>query len=266
MMDVIYDLETSDPDDAFTLCWLSCNSKCNLRAVTITPGTQDQVNLVRYLLFYFELDIPIGVRTPGHPKNAVSDFHYKWLDKIPETPILITPGYQVLKETIDKYPDVNLLTGASLGNPRMLFEHYPDVTIKHWIAQGGFAGDNIVPEQYRLPKFAGKTTCPTFNFNGDVIGAKLLLSNLVDIKNKQLVSKNVCHGLAYNQEFHDKMKDVKFNKSLELIYKGMEIYLKKNKDGKLFHDPLAAAMMINPDICESVEVEVYREKGEWDLN
>lgn len=39
--------------------------------------------------------------------------------------------------------------------------------IERWVAQGGFAGDNIVPPQYRLKKFDGKIFCPTFNFGGD---------------------------------------------------------------------------------------------------
>jgi hypothetical protein len=39
--------------------------------------------------------------------------------------------------------------------------------IERWVAQGGFAGDNIVPPEYRLKKFEGKIYCPTFNFGGD---------------------------------------------------------------------------------------------------
>ena len=53
------------------------------------------------------------------------------------------------------------------------------------------------------------------------------------------------------------------NPGLELMYKGMDLYLKKRPDGKAFHDPLAACCAIDSSICEFKEVELYREKGQW---
>ncbi len=238
-IDVVYDLETADPDDAFTLCLLAGHSKVNLRAVTITPGTQDQVDLVRAILTFFYNDLvvkyfPIGVRSPGHPKKSVSEFHYNWLDKnIVPTEILTKLGSEVLKETLTNYPNCVLLTGAALGNPKMLFETYPDTQLTRWVAQGGFAGDDVVPSEYRLDKFAGRNTCPTFNFNGDILGAKLLLAS-TNIKLKQLVSKNVCHGVFYDSEFHEKASYWKnHSKSNEMIYWGMDVYLKKTSSWKI---------------------------------
>ena len=47
---------------------------------------------------------------------------------------------------------------------------------------GGFAGNNIVPEKDVLPKFKGKKTMRTFNFNSDVIATdKVLRSTLEQI-------------------------------------------------------------------------------------
>lgn len=53
----------------------------------------------------------------------------------------------------------------------------------------------------------------------------------------------------------------------------MELYLKKRRDGKLLHDPLAMCVAIDrhagplysrPDpICRLSHVRAYREKGEW---
>ena len=31
------------------------------------------------------------------------------------------------------------------------------VILKRWVAQGGFAGDSVVPPEHRLAKFAGMT-------------------------------------------------------------------------------------------------------------
>lgn len=256
-------METSDPDDAFTLCLLATHAQVNLRAVTITPGSLDQVKLVRYLLKLCQhSEIPIGVRSLNYPKKCVSEFHYKWLGKFEEDD-KSQLGYQVLFDTFTQFPDCVLLTGASLGNPRMLLENYPEVMIDRWVGQGGFAGDCVVPVEHRLEKFNGKNTCATFNFNGDIPGAKLLLQTS-NIKLKQLVSKNVCHGVVYNQKMHERIKSVKNdNLGLSMIYQGMSVYFKKNPDGKKFHDPLAACVAINSSICDFREVEVYREKGEW---
>jgi pyrimidine-specific ribonucleoside hydrolase len=43
------------------------------------------------------------------------------------------------------------------------------------VAQGGFAGDNIVPEEKRLSKFNGRLTCPIFNLGADIKADKIVL-------------------------------------------------------------------------------------------
>ncbi|CAB9500896.1 Inosine-uridine preferring nucleoside hydrolase [Seminavis robusta] len=47
---LVLDLETGDPDDLFTLMLAAAHPKLNLLAVTITPGSQDQIVLVKYIL------------------------------------------------------------------------------------------------------------------------------------------------------------------------------------------------------------------------
>lgn len=61
MVNIVQDLETSDPDDILTLILLLGNPNANLEAVTITPGTPEQIGLVRHLLTRFNRDIPVGV-------------------------------------------------------------------------------------------------------------------------------------------------------------------------------------------------------------
>ncbi len=51
--------------------------------------------------------------------------------------------------------------------------------------------------------------------------------------------------------------------SLAMIYKGMEEYLRRHPKGKKFHDPLAAACALNPDIGIWAQVQMYRERGQW---
>jgi hypothetical protein len=84
-------------------------------------------------------------------------------------------GEDIIYETIKEFPTCTIITGAPLTNvgnairkcvlcacmrgismsrpshrDRMdvcafVFSRYPDLVIERWVAQGGFAGDNIVP-------------------------------------------------------------------------------------------------------------------------
>lgn len=273
-MNVIFDMETSDPDDALTLCFLAGHPIVKLRAVTVTPGSKDQIGLVKHLLKKLDrTDVLVGSRTVDtqalqshgagralHPKICVSEFHYRWLGKI--EPEIAPDAVEILHQTYQSFPDCTLLTGAALHNPKNFLNKYPETKIPLWVGQGGFAGEGVVPPELQLLKFSKLKTCPTFNFNGDVVGAKLMLSSS-QISRRLLVSKNVCHGVVYTPEMHEQVKPHKDNNpGIALIYQGMTVYLKKSL-GKAFHDPLAACTMINPKICEFKEVEVYREKGEW---
>jgi len=256
-------METGDPDDVMTLCFLTSHPKVKLRAVTVTPGTNAQIGIIRHILKMTGFEhIPVGSWKIGYEKNCVSDFHYRWLGKIAESQP-DDEGYQIISQTLAQYPDLTILTGAPLKN----FGQLDNASkIKTWVAQGGFAGDNVVPSQYRLKKFEGMLTCPTYNFNGAPREALKMLSEIT-IEKRYLVSKNVCHGVVYDAEFHKKMAVVKDkSKGLNLIYRGMEQYLLKNQQGKKLHDPLAACVAIDKSICEFKEVEMYRQNGKWGAN
>eukprot|EP00697_Spironema_sp_BW2_P001916 gnl/Spiro4/12571_TR6650_c0_g1_i1.p1 gnl/Spiro4/12571_TR6650_c0_g1~~gnl/Spiro4/12571_TR6650_c0_g1_i1.p1 ORF type:complete len:301 (+),score=-42.59 gnl/Spiro4/12571_TR6650_c0_g1_i1:2154-3056(+) len=266
MINIIYNMETADPDDALTLCMLSHHPKVNLVGVTVTPGSTSQVNIIHDILYLLDKrDVPIGVRSPGHPKNCVSEFHYKWLSKrlsIREYYEPFSLGEDIIAQVVKQYKNVKIVSGAGLSCvARYLTKHNGE--LDEVVIQGGFAGDNVVPEEYRLEKFKGKITCPTFNLNADVGPAKLIASTQ-QIKTKVFVSKNVCHGVIYDNEMHERIKPFRHdNRGLELMVDGMEFYLNQKKHGKAFHDPLAACVAINRKVCKYAEVEVYREKGEW---
>lgn len=259
-IDILFDMETNDPDDVMTLCILSSHPAVNLRAVTVMPGTDEQVGLVhRVLELTNHAQILVGSYNPGYEKPCVSRFHNKWFGKW-EAKEPDGVGYQIIAQTVEKYPKLTVLTGGPLKNFSLLSSK---LAIHRWVAQGGFAGDNIVPPEHRLAKFEGRITCPTFNFGGDPNTASKLLATS-KIEKRLLVSKNVCHGLAYDAEMHEKMEVYKDRSAgLYWVYKGMDKYLQRKPTGKLFHDPLAACVAIEPSICEFREVELYRAKGEW---
>lgn len=166
-----------------------------------------------------------------------------------------------LTQVLDQWgTEVTYLTGGPLKNyGSYVGSKFP----KRWVGQGGFAGDNIVSEEDRLEKFKGRTTCPTFNLGGDVKAALAILAD-PRIEERVLISKNVCHGVAWDRDFHDRVRALKRRTDgLELCLQGMDVYLRKNPQGKLLHDPLAMAHALNPLVCDTAHVKVYRERGEW---
>ncbi len=268
MINVVFNMETADPDDVLTLCFLAGHPDVNLVGVVVTPGAKDQIILVKHVLGLLGLSIPVGARKPNHPKNCVSPFHYKWLGNINSTAESDDYGYQVIYNCWKQYSDLYILSGAPLGNIHKALVMNPDIFITKLVVQGGFAGDNIVPTEYRLDKFKGRITCPTFNLGGDKEAALYITSdNCCQIGTKFFISKNVCHGVRYDQKMHELMKPHKDNRiGLNLMYAGMSVYLKDKPEGKMFHDPLAACAMINHDVCEFVPAKLYCTKGEWGSN
>lgn len=259
MIDVIFDMESNDPDDYLTLLLLLGHPQVNLKAVTITPGSAYQVGLVERTLQLFKKDIPIGAYDIKHTAVCVSFWHEKVYGKI-EPSKNADFGPKVLYENCDE--ETILITGAPLKNLGWALDE-PDFKLKRLVAQGGFAGEGVIPAHKQLPKFKGKITCPTFNLNGDVKGAKKALES-DKIGERYFVSKNICHSVIYDSNMHEVITPIKDKSlSLQMIHKGMDAYLQKKKGGKKFHDPLAACCAIDLSIGEWAEVELFFERGGW---
>lgn len=257
---IVFDMETNDPDDVFTLCALATHPWARLVGVTVTPGSDEQVGVVRHLLERLGVTVPVGAYRPGPDPKRVSDFHRTWLGNVPPREA-DAEAWRLLLDLLAP-GDATLLTGAPLKNPGALLNAVPDVPIARWVAQGGFAGDSVVPPEHRLPKFEGRETSPTFNFNGAPKAAlKLLASPAVGAR--LLVSKNVCHGVVYDGAMHTALSARRLTPGMALVREGMAVYLADRPEGKAFHDPLAAAVALDESVCTFREVEVYRERGEW---
>lgn len=271
MRDFIFDMETGDPDDFLTLALLAGHPEVRLVAVTVTPGTPHQIGVVRYCLAQFGLDIPVGAQNIDHKKargtpdehyvTCVSDWHYRTFGNIdPSHDAKV--AWEVL---LGHYkPGVTLVTGGPLKNLAAM-KAVSSAPLGRLTVQGGFAGDNIVLEALRLPKFAGRITCPTFNLNSAPEAALSVLSEHARFEGPvQMVSKNVCHGVVYDKEMHARLQAVTNpHPGLQMVIRGMDAYLARNSDGKKFHDPLAAMCALNPAIGTWADVTPYREKGEW---
>jgi pyrimidine-specific ribonucleoside hydrolase len=266
MIDVIWDMETGDPDDFVTLLLLLGHPRVNLLGVTITPGTPDQVGVVRRALEWFDLKIPVGVFDLEHrPKSqterlCVSAWHYKAYGDFPPSRDAVS-GPDLLRSLCNA--STTLVTGAPLKNLGAALSK-PGFELGRLVVQGGFAGEGVVPPERQLEKFRGLVTCPTYNLNGDPRSALAVIASPA-IREKRFVSKNVCHGVVYDSEMHARVGELREkSKSLARIWQGMQTYLgSMDSEGKKFHDPLAACCAIDPTIGTWAEVDLYREKGKW---
>ncbi len=267
MYNVAFNMETADPDDVFTLCILAGHPQVNLVGVVVTPGAYSQIALVKHVLDRLGFDIPVGARKPEHPKECVSAFHYKWLGNKMKTPTCDGSGAEVLNMLYNKHSDLRILSGAPLVNVYDFLSTHT-ANLEEIVVQGGFAGDNIVPPEFRLDKFEGKETCPTFNLGGDKQAALYITEDKYNqLKTQYYVSKNVCHGVVYGQKMHEKVRPHKNKRAgLEMLYEGMSVYLRDKPNGKLFHDPLAACALIDKRVCLWAPVKLFYQKGEWGCN
>ncbi|WP_457469983.1 nucleoside hydrolase [Streptomyces sp. TE4109] len=259
---VVFDMETRDPDDVLTLCLLATHRCVRLTAVTVNPGTPAQLGVVRELLERLGVEVPIGSRYVESPADAVSSFHHEWLGPLPPA----SPdgvAHEILAATLFADPDTVLLTGAPLHNLRQLLACHKDVNVRRWVAQGGFAGDNLVPEKYQLAKFAGRTTCESFNFGGNKRATLAALAS-DRIADRDLVSKNVTHGIAWDADLQARLRSVPDPApGVSLAHEAMAVFLARRPEGKLLHDPLAACAVLNRDTFIWARAEVTYSQGQW---
>ena len=238
-MDVVFDMETADPDDFLTLLLLLGHPEVELRAVTITPGSRAQVGLVRRALADHDHDIPVGVRNLDHPKACVSSWHRRaYGDFEPSSDAV--PAGPLLREVCNG--DTTLITGAPVFNLGAACES-PDFELGRWVAQGGFAGDGVVPPELQMEKFAGRSTMATFNLGGAPQAALAALAH-PGIGERRFVSKNVCHRVVYDEAFHERVGREKSRRaSLAAIWQGMEAYLapKRSAGHTPTRDPIVLA-------------------------
>lgn len=259
---VLFDLETKDPDDILTLCLIADHPRVDLVAVTINPGTDEQVGVVAEVLQRLGREVPLGARNPHQTNPSVSAFHYDWLGSVTSRPAP-HDAVELLLETLQRRPDTVLLTGAPLQTLRLALRRRPELVVRRWVGQGGFAGDNLVAPEHRLARFDGRLTCETYNLGHDPKGAALALQ-APGFGVRQLVSKNVTHGVSWDPVFHQQMRVFADSRpGMQLACEAMGVYLEQHPEGKLLHDPLAAAAVLEPSLFGWAEVELYSEKGAW---
>jgi pyrimidine-specific ribonucleoside hydrolase len=252
-----------DPDDFFAICYFIM-AGVDIRAITISPGDQDQVAVAKLILDEVGLDIPVGSAHPERTKNSSNEAHLKMIRKYGGAQRRPADGVgcDIIESTIAKYPDCELFICGPMENVGDYLRKAGSCPFKNVTVQGGFIGYDVHGQTVeRLEKFEGKTTVPTFNLNGDVRSALLLLEQ-PNLK-RRFVSKNVCHTILYDKNVHQRV--VQANRpgiAAKLFRQFMDSYL-QNQPVKAFHDPSAAVCHLHPDTATWFPGKLYREKGGW---
>jgi len=261
---IIFDMETEDPDDVLTLLFLAAHAAVDLKAVTVTPGSYFQVSLIRWLLQEVGLSgVRVGAQDWPKNKNAPAPRgrFYDNFKHFPTKDSDCEDASQVLLECCDE--STTLLTGGPLTNLAAALSH-DAFKLGRWVAQGGFAGEGVVPSNIETP-FRGMTYCRTTNFGSDPRAAHRALRSK-SIGRRVCVSKNVCHRTLYADGadgWHGAVLAALRatrgrpgrRSALELMHKAMSNYLART-GGKKIHDPLALATALDESVCTLCEVEL----------
>lgn len=245
-MDIIFDMETGDPDDLITLIMLLLNPDANLKAVTCYQGSPLQIGLIKHVLNLAGRDIPIGGWNPEEP-SEISPFYQKVVGKWKSQKAEFTP-VEVFKNVYTE--DTHVLTGAPLSNFEFILHKLRDLKIYNMVTQGGYLG---FLAKETLPKFKDITEIRTYNLSTD-INAFGVVNSSRRIKKLTYVTKDLCHGFMYTPEIHSRIKFG--NTPLEkLLQKCFEHYALSGKS-KAMHDPLAMLYMLYPEIGEVKQIEM----------
>lgn len=254
-----------DPDDLFALCYFF-SAGVDVKAILISPGDESQIAVVDFILKTLgKTDVLIGVPELNRRKEVPTNIHKGLLDryKFPYFSTNAQLSSQFLDQMLFENKDVEFFGCGPLKNFGGLCRRPYFLSLDRATMQGGFIGYDIhglpVP---RLPKFEGKIKVPTFNLNGCKQGATRFLE--MKIRDRRFVGKNVCHGVTYDKTVHEYVKSVPpKDRAAELLREGMDLRFKSNPEGKVFHDPTAAACHLHPEIGTWVKAKPFLEKGEW---
>lgn len=246
-MNVLFDMETGDPDDLITLLLLVTNPDVNLRGVTCWQGSPIQIGLIKHVLELANLDIPIGGLNEPEP-TELSTYYTDVVGKWNKLDAKQTPN-EVFEEILKKYPDTKILTGAPLTNLGN-FLRTKTTVIESVTTQGGYLG-NLASKP--LEKFRGKKEIRTYNLTNDT-EAFTTVNNSKNIKKLTYVTKDLCHGFMYTPEIH---KSIHFGDSpiQKLLYACLNRYAEAGKS-KAMHDPLAMLYMLYPEIGQVQAIEM----------
>lgn len=230
-----------DPDDFFALCHL-ITAGHELVAVSLVPGSPEQVRLLGFLRHITKQHFRIGVAKPD-AKSENLGVHDTMLTAFRADKAYRPDGSSanVIGDALDNHPDAEcLVIGPAKGFGKAVVGR----KLGNLTFQGGFLPYSLSRPLVTLPKFEGQQSVGTFNFNGDRDAVHAILK--ADVSRRRFVGKNVCHTVVFDFEKFERLAPER-DEASRLYRATMFIYLCEHKEKKL-HDPTALACHLHPDI------------------
>lgn len=247
-----------DLDDYLAICYLA-EQEIEIEAISVTPGDPDQIALLAGLRAELGAKWKIGPSLPNRNKHSLAGVHRK-----------LRQDYFVAADGLGKDLFLDALQKQKcdlfvIGPPQCVqqtLEEKPNVEFQRILVQGGFCGYHAHSQKcQRLPKFEGKDEVSTFNLNGCVKGAELLLE--ARCEQRRFVGKNVCHTVAASMKnIEGFVRAHNYRTEAKLFFYAIYARLSKGEEKKL-HDVVAAVCFTNPEIGEWILGTPYRKEGKW---
>ncbi len=261
---IVMELETGDPDDILAFLFILEHPRAYLKAIVMSPGSPDQIGLIKHLLTkYHHPDVPVGAFNLDHPKLTVSEWHYKTFGHFESSRDAVDGAALILELCT---PDATMLCCGpmrNLGKAIQVAEATrSDFAIGKVVIQGGFVGRNIVPESVALDKFKDKEMVPSWNLDGALKDTLRVLQS-PRCSEIRLVSKNVCHGVTWDETLSAQITD-QGSVMLHTIDGIMTEYRQQKGAPKIIHDLVAATCALSPTICDWAQVNMrHTKKAGW---
>ena len=231
----------TDVDDAVCLAYLLCHPDCELLGITTVTGeAEKRASLASVLCRAAGRDIPIypGAERPmsGEQRQPIAQQATALARWPHQTDFPLNQAVDFLANTIRSHPyEVTLLSIAPLTNIGMLLSASPDVAelLAGFVMMGGAFGDNLPPDR------------PVeWNVMCDPVASEITYNAHVRLHRSL--------GLNVTQQVVMPAESVRERFTAPLLRPVMdmaEIWFARFYQSIIFHDPLAAATIFEPDLC-----------------
>ena len=252
-----------DPDDVYAITWFLAQG-VDIKLLSISPGDPDQMSFIEWLVKVAGANNTIVA--PAKLGRAKASLSHPHLQLAANCGVLLTDYERVYDRAASSYYEEFIKAGANVfvcGPPDATGEHLKTggpVPAK-LVMQGGFCSYEHYEPAQPLAKFAGLSEVPSFNPGGNPKAMQLILES--GIKDLSFVGKNVCHSICFTSAEYERMLRRPISGPADRIFRQFAAQAARIPGGKAFHDPLAAALYLYPELGTWLTGTPYRLKGKW---
>ena len=254
----------SDIDDVVCLSYLLCQPECELVGITTTIGpVKERAKIASALCKNAEKEIPI---VPGLRRPMLKDWHEHGLRQARalenwehDTDFPKIHAVEFMYDIIKQNPgEITLLAIGPFTNVGLLLASYPEVAgmLKQIVVMGGRF----------INKITNYSTPLEWNVLCDPYAAAIVYNAPVKLRSVGLdVTNCVC---LQKQDVEKRFTSKMLLPALDFAHRYFDFAAeRKHPEQIIFHDPLAAATIFDPEICQfkkgnvDVELDSPRLKG-----